>query len=213
MMDTFPRGAQSFLEMDGTYNWTKPSGQLFFLKRARELGVEKIVAFSYSPHRRHTKNGLARASKPHTNMEGLFQLESLITCGQGRCQLDGGNADGNVIRFTNYKNNVKQTWYFFHVEADRYRIANAFWQDQCLYAADRTHLGALSLRQCSDTQDTTWLLNLVEYSGGFYSIRLDGTDLYLGIDVSTRGEARDETRWRCGAGGRRTDGRTDDIYF
>ena len=63
MMDTFPRGAQSFLEMDGTYNWTKPSGQLFFLKRARELGVEKIVAFSYSPHRRQTKNGLARASK------------------------------------------------------------------------------------------------------------------------------------------------------
>ena len=62
-MNTAPRGAQSFLEMDGTYNWTNPSGQLFFLKRARELGVEKIVAFSYSPHRRHTKNGLARASK------------------------------------------------------------------------------------------------------------------------------------------------------
>ena len=116
-MDTFPRGAQSFLEMDGTYNWTKPSGQLFFLKRARELGVEKIVAFSNSPHRRQTKNGLARASKAGNSIgaDGPFQLQFKSADANGGF-LDGGNADGKVIEYELYHNNVKQTWYFYHVE-------------------------------------------------------------------------------------------------
>ena len=100
MMDTFPRGAQSFLEMDGTYNWNKPSGQLFFLKRARELGVEKIVAFSYSPHRRHTKNGLARASK--AGILGGDESKSFDLKQYGK-RLDAGNSNtGPVILWDTY---------------------------------------------------------------------------------------------------------------
>jgi O-glycosyl hydrolase len=179
MMDTFPRGAQSFLKMDGTYNWTKPSGQLFFLDRARELGVEKIVAFSNSPHRRQSKNGLARASKAGIIGDGLYVLTNTAS---GRA-LDGGNANGNVLQWDKYENAAKQGWYMFHVEADRYRIANAYWQEQCLYAS-KTLLGALSVRPCSDTQDTTF--SLVRSGRGFI-IKLDGSDLYLSLQAGTQG--------------------------
>ena len=145
MMDTAPRGAQSFLEMDGTYNWNKPSGQLFFLKRARELGVEKIVAFSNSPHRRQTKNGLARASKAGFLPDGYYQLRNANSLEW----LDGGNGEGGeygnqVLQWVHYKDNYKQTWSFFHVEENRYRIGNVFWDDQCLYAADRKSGSILS---------------------------------------------------------------------
>ncbi len=177
MMDLFPRGAQSFLEMDGTYNWSKPSGQLFFLRRARALGVERVVAFSNSPHRRHSKNGLARASPAGDVGDGIYVLTNAAS---GRA-LDGGNAGGNVLQWDTYPNAAKQSWYLFHVEANRYRIANAFWQEQCL-CSSRMLLGALSLRPCSDTQDTTF--SLVRSGLGF-NIKLDGSDLYISLQVSS----------------------------
>ena len=213
MMDTFPRGAQSFLEMDGTYNWTKPSGQLFFLKRARELGVEKIVAFSNSPHRRQTKNGLARASKAGFVPDGFYRMRNQFS----RYWLDGGNGEGGkygnqVITWHQYTDDdgwvaAKQTWIFYHVEEGRYRIGNLFWSDQCLYAADRKSGSILSLQPCSDTQNTTWTVTPAQ--DGRVTIKLTGSELYLSVLVSTRGEARDETRWRCGSGGWPADGRTD----
>ena len=110
------------------------------------------------------------------------------------------------LRKTNKVGIKKAHWYFFHVEAERYRIASAFWPDQCLYAAERRSLSKVSLRPCSDAQDTTW--TVLPHDNG-YTIRLDGSELFLTIPVSTQGEARDETRWRCGSGGLPADGRTD----
>ncbi len=113
-----------------------------------------------------------------------------------------------------YPNNVKQRWSFFHVEEERYRIANVFWEDQCLYAADRKNPGNLSLQPCSDTQDTTWEFQIVELKDRpLVTIKLAGSELYLTIDVSTRGEARDETRWRCGSGGWPADGRDGRMMY
>jgi O-glycosyl hydrolase len=52
------RRAECFLDNTGTnYDWTKQAGQQWFLKKAKEYGCEKIVAFSNSPLVFYTKNG------------------------------------------------------------------------------------------------------------------------------------------------------------
>jgi hypothetical protein len=39
------RRAESFLNNDGTYNWDKQAGQVWFLKAAKERGVNEFLAF------------------------------------------------------------------------------------------------------------------------------------------------------------------------
>lgn len=51
------RRAGCFLTSAGTYNWTKQSGQQWFLRKAKEYGTENLVAFVNSPPRFFTING------------------------------------------------------------------------------------------------------------------------------------------------------------
>jgi len=54
----FRKRVECFLKPDGTYDWTKQSGYLWFTKKAKEYGVENLIAFSNTPPVQFTKNGL-----------------------------------------------------------------------------------------------------------------------------------------------------------
>jgi O-glycosyl hydrolase len=54
----FRKRSDSFLNPDGTYDWTKQAGYRFFLQKAKDYGVETLIAFSNSPPVQFTKNGL-----------------------------------------------------------------------------------------------------------------------------------------------------------
>lgn len=49
---------ECFLSPDGTYDWNKQSGYVWFVKKAKEYGVENLIAFSNTPPVQFTKNGL-----------------------------------------------------------------------------------------------------------------------------------------------------------
>jgi O-glycosyl hydrolase len=53
------RREEGFLNADGTYNWTKQGGNRWFLKAAKDRGVENLLVFSISPPVSLTKNGYA----------------------------------------------------------------------------------------------------------------------------------------------------------
>ncbi|PSR52423.1 beta-glycosidase [Adhaeribacter arboris] len=52
------RRVESFLNSDGTYDWSKQAGYTWFLKKAKNYGVEKLIAFSNTPPVQMTKNNL-----------------------------------------------------------------------------------------------------------------------------------------------------------
>lgn len=52
------RRVEGFLSPDGTYNWDKQSGYLWFTRKAAQYGVENLIAFSNTPPVQFTKNGL-----------------------------------------------------------------------------------------------------------------------------------------------------------
>lgn len=52
------RRVECFLNPDGTYDWSKQSGYVWFLKKAKEYGVEELIAFSNTPPVQFTLNGL-----------------------------------------------------------------------------------------------------------------------------------------------------------
>jgi O-glycosyl hydrolase len=57
------RRAESFLDnTTGDFNWNQQAGQQYFLRKAKEYGVESFVAFSNSPPIRFTRNGKAYAT-------------------------------------------------------------------------------------------------------------------------------------------------------
>lgn len=51
------RRAESFINVDGTYDWTKQQGQQWFLNKAKEYGVEHFLAFSIAPPVQWSLNG------------------------------------------------------------------------------------------------------------------------------------------------------------
>ncbi len=54
----FRKRVESFLAPDGTYDWNKQSGYTWFVRKAKEYGVENLIAFSNTPPVQFTKNGL-----------------------------------------------------------------------------------------------------------------------------------------------------------
>jgi O-glycosyl hydrolase len=54
----FRKRTESFLNKNGTYDWSKQAGYQFFLKKAHTYGVETLIAFTNSPPVQFTKNGL-----------------------------------------------------------------------------------------------------------------------------------------------------------
>ncbi|MGV3541228.1 MAG: glycoside hydrolase [Rufibacter sp.] len=62
------RRAESFIEPDGSYNWQRQAGQVWFLKAAQRRGVPFFLAFVNSPPVCFTKNGKAYASDKVPNL-------------------------------------------------------------------------------------------------------------------------------------------------
>jgi len=67
------RRAECFLNQNGTYTWTKQSGQQWFLNQAKTYGVENLVAFVNSPPRFYTKNG--RTNSDNKDIYGSTNLK------------------------------------------------------------------------------------------------------------------------------------------
>ncbi|GGF78947.1 glycoside hydrolase [Wenyingzhuangia marina] len=63
------RRAESFLETDGTYNWNRQKGQVWFAKAAKERKVAKLLMFPNSPPVNITKNKRAFATKKQPNLD------------------------------------------------------------------------------------------------------------------------------------------------
>jgi O-glycosyl hydrolase len=57
------RRAESFLDANGNYDWTKYKGQRWFLQAAKQRGVPQFTAYTISAPVFYTKNGLAYATK------------------------------------------------------------------------------------------------------------------------------------------------------
>ena len=49
---------ECFLNKNGKYDWDKQSGYLWFVKKAKEYGVEELIAFANTPPIQFTQNGL-----------------------------------------------------------------------------------------------------------------------------------------------------------
>lgn len=62
------RRAESFLNEDGTYNWDKQAGQMWFLKAAKQRGVAHFLAFPNSPPVQFTANGKGFATNKVPNL-------------------------------------------------------------------------------------------------------------------------------------------------
>jgi len=54
----FRKRVECFLKPDGTYDWSKQAGYVWFTKKAKDYGVENLIAFSNTPPVQFTKNGL-----------------------------------------------------------------------------------------------------------------------------------------------------------
>lgn len=66
-IDMEERRVECFLNEDGSYNWEKQKGQQWFLQKAKDHGVEHLVAFVNSPPRFYTKNGRTNSDNPDRN--------------------------------------------------------------------------------------------------------------------------------------------------
>jgi O-glycosyl hydrolase len=63
------RRAESFLKADGTYDWAKQQGQVWFAQAAKQRGVANLLLFPNSPPVSLTRNGKAfSASATQTNL-------------------------------------------------------------------------------------------------------------------------------------------------
>ena len=49
---------ECFLDKNGKYDWSKQAGYLWFVKKAKEYGVEELIAFANTPPVQFTQNGL-----------------------------------------------------------------------------------------------------------------------------------------------------------
>jgi O-glycosyl hydrolase len=65
------RRAECFQNSDGSYDWSKQTGQQWFLRAAQQRGVERFLAFPNSPPVRLTRNGKGYAPKglPYFNIK------------------------------------------------------------------------------------------------------------------------------------------------
>ena len=62
------RRAESFLNDNGTYNWNKQTGQIWFLNAAKARGVNEFLAFPNSPPVQFTINKKGYANNGKTNL-------------------------------------------------------------------------------------------------------------------------------------------------
>lgn len=63
------RRAESLLDNSGQYDWSKQSGQLWFLQAAKQRGVNQFLGFTNSPPVYYTRNGKAYADSAKVNLQ------------------------------------------------------------------------------------------------------------------------------------------------
>jgi len=68
------RREECYLNADGTYDWTKQTGNRWFLKAAKDRGVENLLLFTISPPVSMTKNGYAFG--PGGTEQGKLNLQA-----------------------------------------------------------------------------------------------------------------------------------------
>ncbi len=61
-IDDVTRRASCYLSADGSYDWSRSAGQQYFMKAAKDYGVEHFVLFANSAPVYYTKNGKACAN-------------------------------------------------------------------------------------------------------------------------------------------------------
>jgi O-glycosyl hydrolase len=57
-IDNPVKRVECFLSPDGTFDWNKQKGYMWFTKKAASYGVQDLIAFSNTPPVQYTKNGL-----------------------------------------------------------------------------------------------------------------------------------------------------------
>lgn len=62
-IETITRRAENYFSANGQYDWSKCEGQRYFMKRAKELGIDNFILFSNSPPVQYTYNGQARSDR------------------------------------------------------------------------------------------------------------------------------------------------------
>lgn len=102
------RRAETFLNSDGSYDWSRQSGQQWFLSKAYEYGVSHITAFANSPPIHLTKNGKAYgngdwSNNLHDGDEGLY---ASYLCDV----LEYLNADEERVRYISPINEPQWNW-------------------------------------------------------------------------------------------------------
>jgi O-glycosyl hydrolase len=67
----FKRRVECFLQPDGQYDWSRQSGYLWFVRKAKAYGVANLIAFSNTPPVQFTTNGLGfKTEKDHRSNLG-----------------------------------------------------------------------------------------------------------------------------------------------
>ncbi|MDD3078800.1 MAG: glycoside hydrolase [Paludibacter sp.] len=64
------RRTECFLDSQGNYDWTKQSGQQYFMRKAKDYGCETFIGFCNSPPVAYTRNG-----KGYANGDGYSNLQ------------------------------------------------------------------------------------------------------------------------------------------
>ncbi|MDO3693324.1 glycoside hydrolase [Wenyingzhuangia sp. chi5] len=101
------RRAESFLEADGTYNWDRQKGQIWFAKAAKERKVSKLLMFLNSPPVNITKNKKAYASNKQPNLDKdqfVFYADYLTTV------VEGLNKMGLTVDYISPVNEPQWDW-------------------------------------------------------------------------------------------------------
>lgn len=65
------RSAECFEVSPGVYDWSRQAGQQWFLKAAKDRGVDQFLAFINSPPARMTRTGLTNSADDHTSPTNL----------------------------------------------------------------------------------------------------------------------------------------------
>lgn len=72
----FRKRVECFQNPDGTYDWNKQSGYIWFVQKAKEYGVENLIAFSNTPPVQFTQNG--RGFKTEKNFVSNLRSDKYV---------------------------------------------------------------------------------------------------------------------------------------
>ncbi|GAB3662101.1 glycoside hydrolase family 30 protein [Echinicola sediminis] len=115
------RRAESFLKEDGTYDWSKQAGQVWFAQAAQEFGVEHLLVFPNSPPVHMTTTGKAFAKDGLSNLAA----EKYDEFGSYLAEVIGGlNQKGLKVDYISPVNEPQWDW------SDGGQEGTPFWNNE-----------------------------------------------------------------------------------